>query len=86
MKTTNTNFVPGWTSTYCNICSLFLFVNDHGTLDDSDFGFINCISITLQYNLFSITNNSALHWIVDNFFAAVKVFLDGLLKDVLILH
>ena len=42
---------------------------------NSDLVFINCNSITSQYCFPSKMNSSPVHWIIESFFAAVKVFL-----------
>src|SRR5436190_1611660 len=56
---------------------LFLFVFQWMLLGviDSDLALTNCISMTSQYTCPSTTYNSPLQCIVENFLAAVNVFL-----------
>ena len=54
---------------------LFSVVILVGVDANSDLVFINCNSITSQYCFPSKMNSSPVHWIIESFFAAVKVFL-----------
>jgi len=50
---------------------------------NSDLVFINCNSITSQYCFSSNINGSPVHWIMESFFAAMKVFWGVLLLGAL---